>query len=180
MPIGKVKELDFRPRKGGKARPLGSVVIDGCFSRLVPDSDGWFRTWVHDPENDVRITVFQDQGLMHVFTGDPLPARPRQSIAPEPVTPAVPMPPHAGQLFGTGFTPAEQAAQPEPASAPGPETEPEPAIVWFAPSRTTKKQSLVTRAGTILQRSGLSSADGSCTSSPGGRSSSSTRLSAWS
>ncbi len=33
-----------------------------------------------------------------------------------------------------------------------------PATVWFAPVRTTKKQSLVKRAGTLLDRAGLSSA----------------------
>ncbi len=31
----------------------------------------------------------------------------------------------------------------------------EPAVVWFAPVRTTRKQSLVARAGTLLMRAGL-------------------------
>jgi len=91
-----------------------------------------------------------------------------------------PAPPHAGQLFGTGFVPqaqpegesapetapepapepAETAPEPapEPAELATPAPAPKPATVWFAPARTTKKQSLVTRAGTLLQRAGLSSA----------------------
>lgn len=40
------------------------------------------------------------------------------------------------------------------ASAPGPE----PALVWFSPVRTSKKESLVTRAGRLLQRAGIDDA----------------------
>jgi uncharacterized Fe-S center protein len=45
--------------------------------------------------------------------------------------------------------PAETAAQPAAGT---------PATVWFAPMRTSKKDSLVTRAGRLLERAGLSEA----------------------
>lgn len=67
----------------------------------------------------------------------------------------------------------EAATEPEPepepetlfsdivheATEPAAEAEPaEPATVWFAPMRTTKKESLVKRAGRLLQRAGLGDA----------------------
>ncbi len=59
-------------------------------------------------------------------------------VVPEPVT---------GTLF------AEEAAPAQPASGGQPK-----AVVWFAPMRTTKKESLVKRAGKLLQRAGLAEA----------------------
>lgn len=49
---------------------------------------------------------------------------------------------------------------PEPGATPaaGTSAEPSPATVWFAPVRTEKKQSLVKRAGTLLERAGLGDA----------------------
>lgn len=84
--------------------------------------------------------------------------------APQPVA----VEPHAEALFPADDQPPAESAYP-PASGPSypPAPEPvevsttpsaEPAVVWFAPMRTSKKESLVTRAGRVLQRAGLAPA----------------------
>ncbi len=65
--------------------------------------------------------------------------------APQPGPEPLPLP----TLFAPE-APSEPAAAPEPVR--------EPAVVWFAPVHTEKKQSLVTRAGTLLERAGLAAA----------------------
>jgi aldose 1-epimerase len=71
-------------------RPIGSLRLDTAFANLVPDSDGLVRVHLHARAGDPRITVWMEsvyQFLM-VFTGDAIAdtARPRQSIALEPMT----------------------------------------------------------------------------------------------
>jgi aldose 1-epimerase len=83
-PIEKAPEFDFRP---GSVRGnlVGSQVIDASYADLAPDADGWLRTRVEDPATGMKITVFQERGLMHVFTGDTLGRRPRNALALEPI-----------------------------------------------------------------------------------------------
>lgn len=83
--LDKAPQLDFRPNRPAGGNVLGTRVIDSAFTDLKPDADGWIRTRLFDPANGMTITVFQERGLMHVFTGDPLPFRPRHSVAMEPV-----------------------------------------------------------------------------------------------
>ncbi|WP_051274811.1 aldose 1-epimerase [Cellulomonas sp. URHD0024] len=66
-------------------KPLGGSVIDAAFGALRPDDDGIIRTVLEDPESGVRLTVSQERGLVHVFTGDTLDRDRRASIAIEPV-----------------------------------------------------------------------------------------------
>ncbi len=80
-----------------------------------------------------------------------------------------PQPSDALHAPDTLFAPLP-ADSPAPSPAPSPAESPtylaaarttmppEPAIVWFSPVRTAKKESLVTRAGRLLGRAGLSSA----------------------
>jgi len=53
--------------------------------RAVRGSEGLSRTSIEDPDAGLTLTVVQEGGLMHLFTGDTLPIRPRASIALEPV-----------------------------------------------------------------------------------------------
>ena len=70
---------------GGVWAPLGDRIVDAAFAGLRPDSDGVIRTVLEDPETGVRLTLSQDRGLVHVFTGDTLERDPRASLALEPV-----------------------------------------------------------------------------------------------
>ena len=78
-------DLDFRPSRPTASRRLGNRVLDCCFYGLPTDADGLSRTSLTDPDTGLTLTVFQEGGLMHIFTGDTLPIRPRASIALEPV-----------------------------------------------------------------------------------------------
>jgi aldose 1-epimerase len=60
-------------------------MLDGAYRELVRDADGLARSYIENPETGLRVTVFQERGLMHVFTGDTIPTRPRASLAMEPV-----------------------------------------------------------------------------------------------
>ena len=85
VPIEKAPALDFRPGRPGDGNIVGKRVIDGAWADLLVDPDGWARTTVENTETRRRIVVFQERGLMHVFTGDTLARRPRAAIALEPV-----------------------------------------------------------------------------------------------
>ncbi len=84
-PLEEARDLDFRPSRPTTSRRLGKAVLDRCFYGLSADADGLSRTSLADPNTGLTLTVFQEGGLMHVFTGDTLPIRPRASIALEPV-----------------------------------------------------------------------------------------------
>ncbi|MFW5856945.1 MAG: aldose 1-epimerase [Planctomycetota bacterium] len=68
------RNLDFRA--GDR---VGDRVIDAALAELTPDGDGLRRTRLADPESGFALTVWQERGLMHVFTGD------RSALALEPV-----------------------------------------------------------------------------------------------
>lgn len=85
VPIEQAAGLDFRPGRPGDGNVVGKRVLDAAFADLEADADGWCRTWIEDPGCGLRITVFQERGLMHVFTGDTLGRRPRGALALEPV-----------------------------------------------------------------------------------------------
>jgi aldose 1-epimerase len=71
---------DFR-----EARPIGEAVLDTCYSDLVPDADGISRTLLSNPRTGQTLEVWQENGHLHVFTGDTLGRDRRRSIALEPV-----------------------------------------------------------------------------------------------
>ena len=65
--------------------PLGDTVLDVAYSQLQTDDDGLARTVLRDPASGASLTIWQERGLMHVFTGDTLARDQRVSIALEPV-----------------------------------------------------------------------------------------------
>lgn len=73
-------ELDFR-----LPRPIGPGAIDAALSGLSADADGIIRTRLRDPKRGCGLTVWQEGGLVHLFTGDTLARSPRRSVAIEPV-----------------------------------------------------------------------------------------------
>lgn len=72
--------LDFR-----QAKPVGSVKIDNGFAHLVPDADGRIRTHLRDPASGVSIHVWQEHGVMLVFTADTVTRDVRRAVALEPM-----------------------------------------------------------------------------------------------
>ncbi|MGV8968164.1 MAG: aldose 1-epimerase [Cellulomonas sp.] len=77
--------LAYRPLVGRPGwEPIGAAVVDGAFVG-VPDETGAIRSVVHDPVTGVELAVWQDRGLVHVFTGDTVARDRRASVAIEPV-----------------------------------------------------------------------------------------------
>ena len=80
LPLDDAPELDFR-----RARAIGGSVLDHEYTDLVAGTDGRFRTRLTDTKSGFEITVWQERGVMHAFTGDTLKVEARHSIALEPM-----------------------------------------------------------------------------------------------
>ncbi|GGA49466.1 aldose 1-epimerase [Dyella nitratireducens] len=74
------KELDFR-----HSRPIGSVKIDCAFADLAHDADGRVRTRLRDPASGLRISMWQERGVVLVFTADTVSRDVRRAVAMEPM-----------------------------------------------------------------------------------------------
>lgn len=72
--------LDFR-----KAKPIGPTKIDNAYADLVRDADGRVRTRLHDPASGLRISMWQERGVVLVFTADTVSRDVRRSVALEPM-----------------------------------------------------------------------------------------------
>ncbi|MBR0568729.1 aldose 1-epimerase [Azoarcus sp. L1K30] len=78
--LGTRPEADFRA-----FRVLGGTVLDCCHGGNVAGADGLIRSVLRDPRSGHRLSVWQESGLVHVFTGDTLARDARRAIAIEPV-----------------------------------------------------------------------------------------------
>ncbi|KJF75081.1 aldose 1-epimerase [Agrobacterium arsenijevicii] len=67
------------------AAPLAGHVLDVCFTDLIASATGLYETRLENRQNGSSLTVWQERGHMHVFTGDTLARDRRTSIALEPV-----------------------------------------------------------------------------------------------
>jgi aldose 1-epimerase len=76
-------EYDFRT-----PRPVGSRVLDNCFTDLERDDDGLTRVGLRNPDDGAALSLWVDETYPYlmVFTGDPLPDVARRSLAVEPMT----------------------------------------------------------------------------------------------
>lgn len=79
----------FEPHDGVRWHPVGDAAVDAAFTGLRRRSgpgpgSGRARTTLADPVTGVALTLEQDRGLVHVFTGDTLARDRRRSIAVEP------------------------------------------------------------------------------------------------
>lgn len=79
-PVENMPALDFR-----KARRIDGSMLDNGFTDLAADADGRARTRLSDPADDFTVTVWQERGVMHAFTGDTLGAGARSAVALEPM-----------------------------------------------------------------------------------------------
>jgi aldose 1-epimerase len=80
VPLDDAPELDYR-----RSRPIGDRVLDHEYTDLIAAADGRIRTRLTDPKSGFGITVWQERGVMHAFTGDTLKRDVRRSIALEPM-----------------------------------------------------------------------------------------------
>jgi aldose 1-epimerase len=80
VPLDEAPTLDFR-----RSRPIAGSVLDQEYSDLLAAADGRIRTRLTDPKSGFGITVWQERGVMHAFTGDTLKRDPRRSLALEPM-----------------------------------------------------------------------------------------------
>jgi aldose 1-epimerase len=72
--------LDFR-----KARAIGNVELNHTYADLQLDTDGRARTHLRDPKTGTGIAVWQEKGVMLVFTSDTAERDARKSVALEPM-----------------------------------------------------------------------------------------------
>jgi aldose 1-epimerase len=72
--------FDFRNTKD-----ISKTVLDVAYANLKPDVDGLIRTRIEDPTGRRALNVWQQSGVMMVFTGDNLEHGVRRSIALEPM-----------------------------------------------------------------------------------------------
>jgi aldose 1-epimerase len=80
VPLDDAPALDFR-----RSRPIGGSILDQGYTDPAADADGRIRTRLTDPKTRFGITVWQERGVMHVFTGDTLKRDARRSVALEPM-----------------------------------------------------------------------------------------------
>ena len=80
VPLGDAPQFDFR-----RSRAIAGSVLDHEYTDLVAAADGRFRTRLTDPRSGFGITVWQERGVMHAFTGDTLNVGARRAIALEPM-----------------------------------------------------------------------------------------------
>ncbi|MGH8270121.1 MAG: aldose epimerase, partial [Steroidobacteraceae bacterium] len=85
---------------------------------LIAEPDGRIRTRLADPATGFQVTVWQERGLMHAFTGDTLKRDGRRSVALEPMecmanafnrqewADAIRLDPGAERVFRCGIEPA--------------------------------------------------------------------------
>jgi aldose 1-epimerase len=89
IPIGRSLAVDGTELDYRQPRPIGSTVLDSCFSDLQPDGDGVVRVAIAHPDGAPTRTVWMDASFrfVMVFSGDTLEqARRRRGLAIEPMT----------------------------------------------------------------------------------------------
>ena len=89
IPTGRMLPVIGTERDFRRARPIGTAVIDACYTDPERDEDGVSRITLESPGGSPKVTVWMDAsfGFVMVFTGDTLePARRRHGLAVEPMT----------------------------------------------------------------------------------------------
>ena len=80
MPLEYVPAFDFR-----RARLIADSVLDTGYVDLEPDPDGRGRSRVVNPADGFSVTMWQERGATHAFTGDTLKHGARTAVAIEPM-----------------------------------------------------------------------------------------------
>lgn len=72
--------LDFR-----QGRRIGASILDQGYLHLDSDGDGRIRTRLRDPSTGRGVALWQERGLVHVFTADTVARDVRRAVAIEPM-----------------------------------------------------------------------------------------------
>ncbi len=80
VPLDAATKLDFR-----QPQAIGQRVLDNAYTQLIADPDGRIRTRLADPATGFGFTVWQERGVMHVYTADTLATGKRSAVALEPM-----------------------------------------------------------------------------------------------
>jgi len=80
VPLDDAPALDFR-----RETLIGGRILDQGYADPVAAADGRIRTRLMDPGTRFGIAVWQERGVMHVYTGDTLKRDVRRSVALEPM-----------------------------------------------------------------------------------------------
>ena len=80
VPLDDAPALDFR-----RSRPIGGSILDQGYADLTADTNGRIHTRLTEPTSRFSVTVWQERGVMHVFTADTLEREPRRAVALEPM-----------------------------------------------------------------------------------------------
>jgi aldose 1-epimerase len=89
LPTGRSLAVAGTERDYRQPRPIGTTVLDTCYTDLERDADGLVRVAVAHPDGSPTITVWMDApfGFVMIFSGDTLAAaRMRRGVAIEPMT----------------------------------------------------------------------------------------------
>ncbi len=78
-------QLDFRNTLPEEKRRIGKRILDNCYASLKSGSNGLSASSIFDPDNGLKISMFQKGGVTLLFSGDTLSDRVRQSVAVEPM-----------------------------------------------------------------------------------------------
>lgn len=78
-------ELNFSSKIDEGVRRINKRKLDTCYDGLVKDDDGFSRASILDPDNGLKLSMFQEGGVTLAFSGDSLSTRPRKSVALEPM-----------------------------------------------------------------------------------------------
>lgn len=80
VPMQEDPALDFR-----RPRLIGAHEINHAYAQLALDEDGRARTRLRDPDSGLGLAVWQESGVMLVFTADTVTRDVRRSVALEPM-----------------------------------------------------------------------------------------------
>lgn len=72
--------LDFR-----EPRRIGPSILDQGYTDVEADADGRIRTHLRDPASGWALALWQERGVVHVFTADTVARGQRQALAIEPM-----------------------------------------------------------------------------------------------
>src|SRR5207302_3280289 len=89
LPTGRILSVDATEYDFRVPRPIGSLLLDDCYTDLRRDADGLARVILSEPRSGRSVAMWLDQHYRHVmvFSGDSLPAeRRRRGLAVEPMT----------------------------------------------------------------------------------------------
>ncbi len=83
--IEQFPNFNFRSNRSKKERAINGRILDVCYAGLRQNGNGYFESSIYDHSNNFKITMFQKEGAIFLYTGDTLDFGKRRSVALEPM-----------------------------------------------------------------------------------------------